>query len=327
MERRLGCLRGVMGGIGLLILIFDSRLAAEGASEGIELCIRSVIPALFPFFVLSMVLTNSLNENVSGLILFLANRLRIPDKAVFLLIPSVLGGYPVGAKCIGDLFQKKIMSKNEAEWLLGFCNNAGPSFLFGILAGFFPERKMVWLLWLIQLLSAVLTAIVLPVPNREKEMSPIKGKTENTIIHSAAKAMILVCCWVILFRVIITFLEEWFFWLFPAWVKVFVMGILELTNGCFALSMIREIELRFILCSCMLTFGGICVLFQTVSVTHGLSIWRYLKGKMIQTVFSLLLSCIVVLDQGVYITILIPIIVVILRKTENRCRNPKVFPV
>ena len=52
--------QGFAAGIGMLLLIFDSKTALEGARAGIDLCIRTVIPSLFPFFVLSMVLTGAL---------------------------------------------------------------------------------------------------------------------------------------------------------------------------------------------------------------------------------------------------------------------------
>ena len=36
--------------LGMLVLILDSKTALAGAREGIDLCIRTVIPSLFPFF-------------------------------------------------------------------------------------------------------------------------------------------------------------------------------------------------------------------------------------------------------------------------------------
>ena len=44
----------------MLALILDGRTAIDGARQGIELCLRTVIPSLFPFFVLSILLTSSL---------------------------------------------------------------------------------------------------------------------------------------------------------------------------------------------------------------------------------------------------------------------------
>ena len=138
-------LTGIFAGLGMLVLIFDSSLALEGAQMGIELCIRTVIPSLFPFIMLSMLLTREVAGR-SRWLLPISELLGIPQSAQSLLIPAFLGGYPVGAKCIHDLYRNGQLHKQQAEGLLSFCSNAGPAFLFGMLSGFFPDRKTLWLL-------------------------------------------------------------------------------------------------------------------------------------------------------------------------------------
>ncbi len=328
MERKKTGLQGAMAGAGLLILIFDSSLALEGARTGMDLCIRTVIPSLFPFFVLSAILTNSLKNYGASKLQVVSGFLGIPPSAASVLIPSFLGGYPVGAKCVGDLYQKHQISKTDAERLLSFCSNAGPSFLFGMVSGFFPERKCIWLLWFIHVLSALLTAIAIP-PKAQSGCSllPEKKPREEAIIWSAAKAMGMVCCWVVLFRMVITFLNAWLFWLFPVWIKVLLVGLLELTNGCCELLLISDVNLRFVVCSCMLSFGGICVLFQTSAVTNGLSLGYYVKGKFLQAAFSLLISSWIVFKQDLLLLTVIPVLVILLRKSQKRYRNPNALPV
>jgi hypothetical protein len=39
---------------GMMLLILDSRTSAAAAAEALEICIRTVIPGLFPFFLLSL---------------------------------------------------------------------------------------------------------------------------------------------------------------------------------------------------------------------------------------------------------------------------------
>ena len=48
----------ILPACGMMMLILDSQTAMHGAAEGIVLCINSVVPSLFPFFVLSILLTN-----------------------------------------------------------------------------------------------------------------------------------------------------------------------------------------------------------------------------------------------------------------------------
>lgn len=328
MERKYHRLQVLTAITGFLVLIFDSTLALEGARAGVELCIKLVIPSLFPFFVLSSVLTNALQENIPKPLELLNAVLSIPKAASSVIIPAVLGGYPVGAKSIGDLYQRNLLTKRDAERLLTFCSNAGPSFLFGMVSGFFPEAKVVWLLWLIQISSVLLTATVFPAGKTDISGREQESKTGSTsTILSSARAMGVVCCWVILFRMIITFSKDWFLWLLPSWAQVILMGFLELTNGCCELMMISDIGLRFVLCSCMLSFGGICVFLQTVSVINGLNSWCYLKGKLVQTAFSFMLSLAFVSGYGRLVGLLLPTLVVILKKMQNRYGNLRILPV
>ena len=321
-------LQGTMAALGLLVLILDGTLALEGARAGIDLCIRTVIPALFPFFVLSGILTASLSGNLPRPVLFLADLLQIPPSAAPVLVPAILGGYPVGAKCVGDLHRQSRISTVQAQRLLAFSSNAGPSFLFGMVSGFFPEGKSIWLLWGIHLCSALLTARVFPPPEQQDsaELPTANPKGTDTIL-SSARAMVTVCCWVVLFRILIAFLESWFLWILPAWAQVLATGFLELTNGCCALYQVAEKNLRFVLCSCMLAWGGICVLLQTASVTNGLSLQNYIRGKLLQTLFSFLLSSAVVHKKGWMAACLILIFLIIFRKFENRYGNPGIVPV
>jgi hypothetical protein len=172
-----------------------------------------------------------------------------------------------------------------------------------------------------------LTALIIPAQLTEFHPQKHKEISDKSILLSAARAMCVVCCWVVLFRGLIHFLNNWFCWRLPAWAQVCLTGILELTNGCCQLSLIADVGLRFIICSCLLAFGGVCVLVQTASVTERLSLGCYIKGKLIQTLFSLCLSCTIVLEKNLLFTCFLPILLMLIRKIQNRYRNPGVVPV
>jgi hypothetical protein len=175
--------------------------------------------------------------------------------------------------------------------MLAFCNNAGPSFLFGMAAAMFPQKSMVWALWLIHIASAVITAIILPRNmTRNVSLQTAPPVSFSGAMTKALSVMASVCGWVILFRVIIQFLTRWIFWILPDAVKVSLIGLLELSNGCCELPRIENTGLRFLVCSAILAFGGLCVTMQTVSVTKGIKMHRYFIGKTLQTSSSLLLA-------------------------------------
>lgn len=270
----------------MALLILDSRTAAAGASEGVELCVRTVIPSLFPFFVLSILLTGSLTE----LKLFrpVCRLFRIPNGCETILVSGLLGGYPVGAQAVAGAYSSGRISRQQANRMLAFCSQAGPSFLFGMAAGQFPQVKYGWMLWGIQIFSAWVISLIFPAAEVKRAVSAdVRSITLAEAMGKAVRVMASVCGWVVLFRVVIGFAGRWFLWLLPREAQVAFSGILELTNGCIALTQIGDVSLRFVLCAGMLSFGGICVTMQTISVTEGLDMGYYLGGKLLQCLVSI----------------------------------------
>jgi len=155
-------LTGSFAALGLLLLILDAKTGLKGANEGITLCLYTVVPALFPFFVLSALLTSSLTGGKNRLFGLLGKLCRIPEGSEILLATGLLGGYPVGAKSVAQAWEKGWLSQEDARRMLGFCSNAGPAFLFGMLSQVFRNTKALWVLWGIHILSAVITARLLP---------------------------------------------------------------------------------------------------------------------------------------------------------------------
>ena len=102
--------------------------------------------------------------------------------------------------------------------------------------------------------------------------------------------MAQICGWVILSKVMLCFWDRWILWLLPNAAQITLTGILELSNGCWSLSSVPNEGLRFVICCGILSFGGLCVFMQTMSVTDNLGLGMYLPGKMIQTGISVILG-------------------------------------
>lgn len=278
----------------MLLLILDAKTALLGAREGVELCIRTVIPSLLPFFLLSQLLCHILTGNDLALLRPVGRWMGIPEGAESILAVGFLGGYPTGAQCIASACRRGTLSPGDGKRMLAFCNNAGPAFLFGMAAALFPRRWMAWALWGIHILSAILTARF--IPGKGEKTAPTSTEYRFTVpdgLKNAIWVLAQVCGWVILFRVIIAFLARWFGWLLPESGQIILSGILELSNGCCMLHGIEQTGLRFVLCAGFLGFGGLCVGLQTLSVAAGLDTSLYFPGKLLQTLFSLLLATLV----------------------------------
>lgn len=325
---------GGAAAVGMLLLILESRTALAGAAEGLSLCIRTVIPSLFPFFVLSILLTGSLTGTNLRFLRPVGKLLGIPLGAEAILAAGFLGGYPVGAQSIAEARRRGQLTDGEARRMLAFCNNAGPAFLFGMAASLFPVARTGWILWGIHILSALLVGLLLP-GGSHRTIPPSAGDpmTITAAMRRSITVMAQVCGWVVLFRVVITFLTRWFGWLLPVTGQVLLSGILELSNGCCALAEVGTLGLRFVICSGFLGFGGLCVTLQTLTVADGLDTRLYFPGKVLQTVFSVSISMLVqrfLWDAGAWeIPLSVPVIMLIgaslpffLIKFRNKSRNP-----
>ena len=267
----------------MLSLILDSKTALSGASEGVMLCLKVVIPSLFPMMVAATLLAGALP----------AQKLRLPflqDHEAPLMITGLLGGYPVGAATVADAYKQRRLSKKSASRLLSFCNNAGPAFIFGMGMSLFDSPLPGLVSWVIQILSALAVAAV--TPRTEDEADSFCTTQTREVIGGCVRKMGLVCGWVVIFRVILAFLQRWVLWSLPAAVVTMLTGILELTNGVCALTTIGDERLRFLMFNAMLCFGGVCVHMQTVSVCEQLPTKTYLTGKLKQTGFALAMSAI-----------------------------------
>lgn len=277
----------------MIVIILDAKTAILGAIEGINLCLQTVIPSLFPFFFLSSLLISGLGAYTFRFLRPLGKLLHIPEGAESIFLIGLLGGYPIGAKLTAQSYRNGQVSENQARRMLPFCNNSGPAFIFGIGYTLFGSAKLCLLIWIIHILSAILTGMLTPASG---EVIQAKQEYPKISLPEALKqaifSMAFVCGWIVIFRVLITFLDRWILWLLPTESRIILYCIIELSNGSCSLVSVTSLGLRMLLFCGFLSFGGVCVALQTWSVVEdaNLDIWPYLFGKTAQGAISILLA-------------------------------------
>ncbi len=283
-------LTAALSALAMAVLILDTKTAMASAADAVNMCITALIPSLFPFFIISTMMTSALLSFRLPFLSPLGKLLGVPKGAEGIILMGLLGGYPSGAQSVSQAYKGGYLSAKDAERMLAFCSNAGSAFLFGIGARVFPEMWICWLLWGIHMLSAWIVGILTPGHSHTEVTLSRKQEVSLTqALRGAVETMALVCGWVILFRVILGFAQRWFLWWFPKEIQVLLSGILEIANGCCSLQDISNLGLRISLCSVFLGFGGLCVALQTKAVTTGINSRLYLPGKIAQAAVSFLL--------------------------------------
>lgn len=278
--------------LGMICLILDSACATEQAGQAIDLCLKTVIPGLFPMFVLSGLLVSSCSLWEGRILRWLEEILSLPHGGGAFFLLGLIGGFPVGAQCISQSVHQHGLTKQNGEQMLGFCNNCGPAFLFGITATLFRSPWAPLLLFLIQAECAALCAIIWPCAGGEALQVLTQKVNVTDAVYRAIRSMAAVCAWVVLGSVFTGFLERWLFPFLPEIYAVMLSGVLELTGGVLALKQIRSESLRLVLCSLMINWGGLCVHFQihALAASAGLSIRSCIRQKVMQSLLGVLLS-------------------------------------
>ena len=295
----------------MAVLLWQNETASATVRQGLMLCARSVIPSLFPFFVV-------VSFAVGCGFFAVLRRLGLPVGAAVFLV-GIVGGYPVGAQTVGELYRGGGLARERAETLLTFCNNAGPSFIFSIAGvGVFGSQKIGLALYGIHILSALAAGGLLGAlhftknaskPNRSDmkhgsndmkttrcDMKSAGNCTELagngarlpalfvSCVGSAAAAMVNICAFVIFFLVVMTLVRQ-------AWpgLPPLALGLLELTGG---ITSLEASPAGFCMAAALLGWGGVSVHCQTAAVLEdtGLSLRRYLLAKALQAVISALFA-------------------------------------
>ena len=275
----------------LMILILDVKTASQGVNQGIELCFKTLIPAIFPFLIITAACNSLLLGTHFRVLHTLLRPCKLPHGAEMIFLVGLLGGYPLGAKLISDAYGNLRITKQDAQRMLMFCSNAGPAFLFGVIGPGFSVPWVPWAMWFVHILSAYIVGVLTSKqPEKNISVTDISNFNFTQTVTSSMKSMGNICTWVILFRIILVFFDKWFLWIFPEPLGILFTGILELSNGCTKISLIESTALRFLISSLIVTFGGFSVIMQTASIAPNLSIRYYLTGKFYQSVIALILS-------------------------------------
>ena len=312
LKRPLFYLYGGAAAVLALLLLIRGDAAAQGVRDGIDLCVTSVIPALFPFFAASQLLVSlGAAEALGRAAGPLFRRLFGIDgagAAAYLL--GLIGGYPLGAKTAESLVRQGLLTPEDGALLLTFCNNAGPAFILGIAGSgvFRSSRAGVWL-YLIHAAAATATGLLFcfirkyirkqnisgffrfsasscNFPSATAQKRPPLSAPAALIgaVRGGVAAMAGVCGFVIFFLVLLRLAESFLGPLPPL-----AAGLVELTNGILRLAPDRG---GFVLAAALLGWGGLSVHCQTAAVLggSGISMRWYLPAKAMQGAVSAVLA-------------------------------------
>lgn len=294
-------------------LMLCSAQVIEQCRFALRLCVELIIPSLFPFFVVSILLNRLGFPYAVGRLLspFFKKLFKVSGAGGSALVMGLCGGYPLGAAYIADMHSHDVIDANEAEKLLAFCNNSGPAFIIGAVgAGAFGSARVGMYLYFIHISAAFITGIILrgakmqrdntaPVPMPQNVSSAFPEAVKQAVI-----SVLNVCGFVVIFTVMAGLLDMGgHFSLLTgrlsamlgtplSWSRALLTGLLELGSGCGLLRGMEASPVNAALAAFMLGWGGVSVHFQTLALFAGTNIKGALHfaGRLISAIIAAVLA-------------------------------------
>lgn len=310
----------------MAIILFRPDVYVASALEGVKLWALVVLPSLLPFFFFTSLLAKI------GATERMARTLKKPCEQIFgtsgyaayAFLMSILSGYPVGAKIIGDLGENGLIDETDATKMSAFCSTSGPLFIVGsVSVGMFGSVAAGKLLFLAHTLSALITGVIFRFYRQTKKtttsadknapqavrprVSPAKKKAENNVlydcVYSSVVSLATVGGFICVFYVLADIFQNLDI-LYPLWKtlcfitknetlsKAFSYGLIECTRGCKMLALCGLSTYSLAFASSLIAFGGVSVLVQSVCFLKkaNVKISVFLLAKTVQTVISFLLT-------------------------------------
>lgn len=286
------------------LLLFFPQTSIDGAKNGLILWSATILPTLFPFFLLTGFMQYYQTFHWISYLFFPLKKLfpRLNDDFFSTCIFGFFCGCPLGAKMINEFVHCKSFTKKEGQKLLYVCNQISPMFTIGYTLTLILQNKVSPLrfffclyfpvfCYLLYLFYLFLTTDFLHL--HQKSNISNQKKSSNQVIFDSIYSISMVGICIMIFSMAASLLR---ILPIPFYLKKVMIAILEITNAISHFGSLHiAISAKAILLCMITSFGGLSAIFQTMSVCKKsrLSFWKYLLAKFIFSILSGLLAILV----------------------------------
>ncbi|MCX4362162.1 MAG: hypothetical protein OSJ74_02065 [Clostridia bacterium] len=297
-------------------LVINPQRYIQSIFSGMLLFAKNVAPALFPFFFFTKLLTGLGGANAMGKLLKkpVSKLYNAPSESGYILVMSLISGYPIGAKLISDFYENGNFSVQNCKKVSSFTSTSGPLFVVGTVGTLMlSSPKAGYVLFLCHSLGALVNGLIYRGrQSQEKALSmpPLKDDDEllNKSITSSILSVLVVGGYIAIFSMIIdiaidlkvveilsTLLAKPLSLIgIPQQVaEASVISLIEITRGCQAFAQ-SGVEMKIILpfIAGLLSFGGLSITFQSLTFLKSCKInfGFYMLTKLTQAIVTFVLS-------------------------------------
>lgn len=279
-----------------LSLIFKSSIVTTELKYALETFLWILFPSIFPFFLIGNLLIeynfiNILNKLLSKIT---TKIFHTTSTASFVILMSMVSGFPSGAKYIRDLYDKNMLSLEQANYLITFTHFANPLFVLTVTKNLFNNTNISILILISMYLSNLLIGIITRPKKIDQTIKMELNKVPNfsdaltNSIKSSFELLLLIlgntCFFFLLSRLLTTYFN------YNQFINIIINGFFDITKGIQSISILSTTTIfKGILILTFICFGGINIHMQVKNIISNtnISYKNFLLGRICQIAISI----------------------------------------
>ncbi len=281
------------------ISLFASDKISHSVKSALSLCSGVIIPSVFPFMIVSDFLYAYMSFSSASIIGDVFERIfKINRVGIYPFVLGMLCGFPLGVKCTAELYRDGKLTRDEAERLIGFCNNTGPAFLVsGIGLGLRKNALDGLILYFVMVISAIITGVVFSLKSKivSEERCSFTGASFSftSSIKNAGVNTLHICSYLTFFACIVGMLRNT---IGENYIYLSFIPFLEVGSATSILSKTKLLSSRLSLAlsSFAVGFSGLSVHMQALSFISDTDIRtrKYFLMKLFEGIISFTITLI-----------------------------------
>lgn len=265
----------------LILYIKDSNLIINEFLSYTNIFITKLFPSVFIIYILSDLLINY------GIIKLLKKITKYPT-TIYILLISLISGFPSGPKTIKDLKNKEFISEEESNKLIKFTHFPNPIFLFSTISLITKNISIIYI-------SIIISNLIILIINKPKSNNKLPNIKEQDFTTTLSNSIIKT-----LKIIILIYGTSIFFYLISVIILKYINNkdlyiliniLFDLTKGITTTSLINNQSLKDLVIILLLTISPLNINIQIKSILSDTNIKyiNFIKGRIISSILTIIL--------------------------------------
>lgn len=276
----------------LLLYLTKSNLIIKEFLNYTNLFITKLFPTTFIIYIFSNIFIEY------GIINKLSKIFKNKASTIYIIVMSIISGFPSGPKHIKDLLTRNYITLDQANYLIYFTHFPNPLFILGTVSMIISSKIQTLKLFISLLLSNFVTALLISKPKYQSlEIPKYKEKDFSSVLSdsiiSSLKISLLIYGTSIFFYLIATLINNYLNLSLTSY--IILNAFFDLTKGITLTSLITNETFKSIFIILLISIGSLNINIQIKSILADTSIKysNFLKGRLISTIFAIIIYLII----------------------------------